>query len=77
MGYTIIYLDGINDLPYVECEVCKRIKRNVVEPVVIFVPDDREEEYRQKLKSLKSSPNKELNKFIEELYKGIRGQLTK
>ncbi len=75
MGYKIIYLDGTNGLLSVECEVCKETNRNVVEPVAVFVPEDKEEEYRQKLKSLKSDSNKELDKFIEELYEGVRGKI--
>ena len=39
MGYKAVFLDGTNGLPYVECEVCKRLERNVIEPAFTYIEE--------------------------------------
>ncbi len=54
MAYRAIFLDGLNDMPFIECEVCKDkdIDRNLIEPVVVFVKEKDYEETKSKLKTL-------------------------
>ncbi|GAX87745.1 conserved hypothetical protein [Lebetimonas natsushimae] len=69
MSYSVIYLDGTNGLPFKECEVCKKIKRNVIEPVAVFVPKEKENEYKEKFKILSEE---KLQKELENLYKNTK-----
>jgi hypothetical protein len=69
LSYSVIYLDGTNGLPFKECEVCKKIKRNVIEPVAIFVPKEKEKEYKEKFKNLSDN---NLQKELESIYKNTK-----
>jgi uncharacterized protein YjbI with pentapeptide repeats len=69
VSYSVIYLDGTNGLPFKECEVCKKIKRNVIEPVAIFVPKEKEKEYKEKFKNLSDN---NLQKELESIYKNTK-----
>ena len=49
MSYRVIYLDGRKiegkgRLPEIGCDVCRDIERNVIEPVAIFVKEEKVEE---------------------------------
>jgi uncharacterized protein YjbI with pentapeptide repeats len=68
MSYSVIYLDGTDGLPFIECSVCKEINRNVIEPVAVFVPKEKEKAYKEKLKNLdKTNIQKELNEFYRNI----------
>ena len=79
MSYRVIYLDGreIKEkgrLPEIECDVCQKIKRNVIEPVAIFVEEKKVEEIENKLIELqKKFGNQEeiLKEKVKELAKEI------
>ena len=54
MSYRVIYLDGRKiegkgRLPEIGCDVCRDIERNVIEPVAIFVKEEKVEEIESKL----------------------------
>jgi len=72
--YSVIYLweedkDGVYRVKH-PCKVCQEIKRNVIEPVAVFVPKGKKEEYREKL--LKIESEEELQKVLEEeIYKDV------
>ncbi|GAB6077046.1 hypothetical protein [Desulfurobacterium crinifex] len=50
MGWRVVYLDGKEGRPFVKCDTCKEIGRNVIEPAVIFVPIWKYNEYEEKKK---------------------------
>ena len=50
MGWRVVYLDGKEGRPFVECDTCKEIGRNVIEPAVIFVPIWKYNKYERKKK---------------------------
>ena len=41
MGYRVIYLDGEEGRPKKTCKICEELERNVIEPVAIFLPEDK------------------------------------
>ncbi|RLB08865.1 MAG: hypothetical protein DRG27_05130 [Deltaproteobacteria bacterium] len=41
-NYRVFYLDGKEGRPHKECEICKKINRNVIEPVAVFLPENKE-----------------------------------
>jgi len=41
MGWRVIYLDGKEGRPFVECEICKVLGRDVIEPVVVFLKENQ------------------------------------
>ncbi len=63
MGYEVIFLDGEEGRPLRECEVCREIERNVIEPVALFVKD---EEYKEISERIKNISKQELNNLIEK-----------
>jgi hypothetical protein len=53
LGYKVIYLDGKEGKPK-NCKICEELKRNVIEPVAVFLPEG---------KNLSDLSDKELEKF--------------
>ena len=41
MGYRVIYLDGEEGRPKKDCVICKMLRRNIIEPVAVFLPEDK------------------------------------
>ena len=41
MGYRVIYLDGEEGRPKKNCKICEALKRNVIEPVAVFLREDK------------------------------------
>ncbi|BBB32396.1 hypothetical protein TTHT_0832 [Thermotomaculum hydrothermale] len=66
MGYKAVFLDGTDGLPLVECEVCKIIERNVIEPAVIYVNENED---------ISNLSEKRINQLIGESKKLNNGQL--
>ncbi len=66
MGYKVIFLDGLDGRPFVQCEVCKKIKRNVIEPIAIFV---KEEDFERIDKQLKNLPKNKVDEVVGKLIK--------
>ena len=65
MSYRVIYLDGREiegkgRLPKIECEVCRDIRRNVIEPVSIFVEEGKIKEIEEDDPSLQINPKKRI-----------------
>ncbi len=68
MVYKVIFLDGEEGRPLRECEVCNgkkdnEYKRNVIEPVALFVKEEEYEEIKERIKDISEQ---ELNKLIEK-----------
>ena len=86
MGYRVIYLDGREikgkgELPKIGCNVCREIKRNVIEPVAIFVEEKEVEEIENKLIELQEEfGNQEeilkekVKKLAQEIHKEQDGK---
>ncbi len=68
MGYSVIYLENH------KCKVCEAIKRNVIEPVAVFVPEGEKENLKSEFKNLNSE---QLEEELEDFYQNIRGKVKR
>ncbi len=68
MCYSVIYLENH------KCKVCEAIKRNVIEPVAVFVPQGEKENLKSEFKNLNSE---QLEEELEDFYQNIRGKVKR
>ncbi len=57
---------------YVKCEVCEEIRRNVIEPAVVFVKGD-DNQIKNQIQEIQQNPE-ELKEFLKNHYKNIKGK---
>ncbi|ADY73024.1 hypothetical protein Dester_0369 [Desulfurobacterium thermolithotrophum DSM 11699] len=50
MGWRVVYLDGKEGRPFVECDTCREIGRNVIEPAAMFVKTSKYSIFEEKKK---------------------------